>query len=292
MFNIPNLFTASNMLCGIIAILLSVSGRIDLAPFAIYLGAILDFFDGFLARKLNQQGELGKQMDSLADMITFGVAPGVMMMVLLSYSSMIYFGDSYNTYFHNIKIDQNWIEQILYIDYGNLKFHQRAALGFTVWCHLLIEFKLNFAQLVFPFIALTIPFFSIFRLAKFNIDTRQSDSFIGLNTPANTIFFTSFPFLIGNYAYNNVNNSYSFINNPYFIAVLIVIMSFLLVSEIPFFSFKFKHFKWKGNELRFLFLITCGILIPTILVWSIPIIILLYILLSVVENLFIKKQTI
>ena len=92
MFNIPNLFTASNMLCGIIAILLSVSGRIDLAPFAIYLGAILDFFDGFLARKLKISGEMGKQLDSLADMITFGVAPGVIMMVVLVIS--IYMDES------------------------------------------------------------------------------------------------------------------------------------------------------------------------------------------------------
>ena len=287
MFNIPNLFTASNMLCGIIAILLSVSGRIDLAPFAIYLGAILDFFDGFLARKLNQQGELGKQMDSLADMITFGVAPGIMMLVLMSYFTMLNIGEEVP-----FQEDVYW-RQFLMDTGGLIKFHSRVALGFVAWYNLLFEFKLSFIQFIFPLIALLIPFFSIFRLAKFNIDTRQSDSFIGLNTPANTIFFTSFPLILSYYSYNHYHNSFLlFLKNPYIIAVFIVIMSLMLVSEIPFFSFKFKHFKWKGNELRFLFLITCGILIPTILVWSIPIIILLYILLSVVENLFIKKQTI
>ena len=83
MFNIPNLFTAANMLCGVLAIILALAGRIDIAPFLIFLGAILDFFDGFLARLLKQQGELGKQLDSLADMITFGLAPGVIMMVVL-----------------------------------------------------------------------------------------------------------------------------------------------------------------------------------------------------------------
>ena len=266
MFNIPNLFTASNMLCGILAILLSVSGRIDLAPFAIYLGAILDFFDGFLARKLNQQGELGKQMDSLADMITFGVAPGVMMLVLLT--SVI--DPTFNT---GNGTPLNWSVQI----------------SFGFWVENIMTGK-SFSFL--PFIALIIPFFSIFRLAKFNIDTRQSDSFIGLNTPANTIFFTSFPLLCFYY-----HGDHSFagelvrtIVTPSILIPLILLMSFLLVSEIPFFSFKFKHFKWKGNELRFLFLITCGILIPTILVWSIPIIILLYIILSVVENLFIKNK--
>jgi CDP-diacylglycerol--serine O-phosphatidyltransferase len=266
MFNIPNLFTASNMLCGILAILLSVSGRIDLAPFAIYLGAILDFFDGFLARKLNQQGELGKQMDSLADMITFGVAPGIMMMVLLA--SVL--NPTFNT---GIGTPLAWSVQI----------------SFALWVETIMTGKpISFI----PFLALIIPFFSIFRLAKFNIDTRQSDSFIGLNTPANTIFFTSFPLLCFYYQgdHSFAGELVRTILTPSILVPLIILMSLLLVSEIPFFSFKFKHFKWKGNELRFLFLITCGILIPTILVWSIPIIILLYIILSVVENLFIKNK--
>ncbi len=268
MFNIPNLFTASNMLCGIIAILLSVSGRIDLAPFAIYLGAILDFFDGFLARKLNQQGELGKQMDSLADMITFGVAPGIMMMVLL-------------TNFTNPNVNFCTSTPISF----------QFQLSFGLWIESITTGK---AFSYIPFIGLIIPFFSIFRLAKFNIDTRQSDSFIGLNTPANTIFFTSFPLLLFYYQGEQsfAGELVRTIITPTVLIPLILLMSILLVSEIPFFSFKFKHFKWKGNELRFSFLLTCGILIPTILVWSIPIIILLYIILSIVENLFLKKASI
>ena len=83
MFNIPNLFTAANLLSGIFAILFTLMGRIDIAPFLIFLGALFDFFDGFIARKLNQAGELGKQLDSLADMITFGLAPGIFMMVVI-----------------------------------------------------------------------------------------------------------------------------------------------------------------------------------------------------------------
>jgi CDP-diacylglycerol--serine O-phosphatidyltransferase len=268
MFNIPNLFTATNFMCGITAIILSLSGRIDLAPFAIYLGAVLDFFDGFLARKLNQQGELGKQMDSLADVVTFGVAPGVMMMVLLSYLSL-----------NNVRFE------------ADMQLDTILALSFETWVDSILSLHI---RSFIPLIGLIIPFFSIFRLAKFNIDTRQSDSFIGLNTPANTIFFTSFPlllfiyqddFFIGNTFINSIISTYS-------LTPLIILMSVLLVSEIPFFSFKFKHFKWKGNELRYSFLITCGILIPTLLVWSIPIIILLYIILSIVENLFIKKASI
>ena len=268
MFNIPNLFTATNFMCGITAVILSVSGRIDLAPFAIYLGAILDFFDGFLARKLNQQGELGKQMDSLADVVTFGVAPGVMMMVLLSFLSL-----------SNVRFD------------ATLTLDGILAISFETWLDSILSLH---PRSFIPFIGLIIPFFSIFRLAKFNIDTRQSDSFIGLNTPANTIFFTSFPLLLFIYK-DDFFASGTFINkiiSTYTLIPLIILMSILLVSEIPFFSFKFKHFKWKGNELRYLFLITCGILIPTLLVWSIPIIILLYIILSIVENLFIKKASI
>jgi CDP-diacylglycerol--serine O-phosphatidyltransferase len=165
------------------------------------------------------------------------------------------------------------------------------AVSFETW----LDSILNLHPRSFiPFIGLIIPFFSIFRLAKFNIDTRQSDSFIGLNTPANTIFFTSFPLLLFIYQEDFLIGN-TFINtiiSPMILIPLIILMSILLVSEIPFFSFKFKHFKWKGNELRYLFLITCGILIPTLLVWSIPIIILLYIILSIVENLFIKKASI
>jgi CDP-diacylglycerol--serine O-phosphatidyltransferase len=199
-------------------------------------------------------------------MITFGVAPGIMMMVLLA--SVIH--PSFNT---GNGTPLTWSVQI----------------SFAMWVETIMNGK---PSSFIPFIALVIPFFSIFRLAKFNIDTRQSDSFIGLNTPANTIFFTSFPLLC---FYYQGNHSLSgelvrTIVTPSVLVPLIILMSLLLVSEIPFFSFKFKHFKWKGNELRFLFLITCGILIPTILVWSIPIIILLYIILSVVENLFIKNK--
>lgn len=272
-FNIPNLFTASNMLCGISSILLSLTGRIDLAPYPIFLGAIFDFLDGFLARLLKQQSELGKQLDSLADMITFGLAPGMMMMVLLTYV-----------------VQPTLLSEILMSPLlADTSFVLQVKIGFYSWIDQVMKFE-NFSWI--PFIALLIPFMSMFRLAKFNIDTRQSESFIGLNTPANTIFFTSFPLLLVS-AYNqgNILNAFIFkVIQPEIIIPLILLMSFLLISEIPFFSFKFKSFKWKGNELRFSFLITCLILIPVLLVWSIPIIVLLYIVLSIIENIFFKKK--
>ena len=266
MFNVPNLFTATNMLCGAIAILLSLTGRIDIAPFVIYLGAVLDFFDGFLARLLKQQGELGKQMDSLADMITFGIAPGIMMFVVITY---IIFPKS---------------QELV-----TLEFSTQVQIALHDWMAKFGKLK-EFSLL--PFVALIIPFFSLFRLAKFNIDTRQTDSFIGLNTPANTIFFSSIPLLCTTYL-NKEGISHQFLNQLLTLKIIIpltIIMSLLLISEIHFFSLKIKHFKWNGNQLRFLFLITCLVLIFTLVVWSIPIIILLYIVLSLIENLIIKNK--
>ncbi|MGV3631609.1 MAG: CDP-alcohol phosphatidyltransferase family protein [Bacteroidota bacterium] len=255
MFNIPNLLTACNMLSGILSILLALSGRVDLAPYPIFLGAVLDFLDGFAARLLKQQGELGKQLDSLADMITFGLAPGVMMFVLLLLTNqetrMV--GNSFN--------------------FG-VSFAMNNTIGF--WA----------------FAAFIIPFFSMFRLAKFNIDTRQSDSFIGLPTPANTLFFCTFPLvmsedLTGGTLEYRVSE---FIFHPVVLITIIIIMSLMLVAELPLFSLKFKHFKWKGNEIRYVFLITCSLLIPLTLYWSLGIIIILYLILSIVENLLKAKK--
>ena len=250
------------MLCGILAILLSLAGRIDLAPFLLFMGAILDFFDGFVARLLKQQGELGKQLDSLADMITFGLAPGIFMFVLLIFvqdGAIFHENGQFNSF-----VVYDWFTSL-----GTLKVTNYL-----------------------PFVALLIPFMSMFRLAKFNIDTRQSVSFIGLPTPANTIFFTSFPLIL-----SQISSASSFqmevievIFKPSVLVGIICVMSLFLVAEIPLFALKFKQFHWKGNEIRYTFLITCLVLIPFLLVWSIPIIVLLYIVLSVIENVFLKKK--
>ncbi len=273
MFNIPNLFTAANLMSGILAVIFSLMGRIDLAPFFIFFGAICDFLDGFLARKLNKMGELGKQLDSLADMITFGLAPGIFMMVVMIISltnlQNELMSPTFKTHINYIMTD--WKNAVFY----NVPNDLDTPLKYT------------------PFFALFIPFMSMFRLAKFNIDTRQTDSFIGLNTPANTIFFTTFPLiLMMEYSSKGYQNSWLIaIFQPGFFIVLIGCMSLLLISEIPMFSLKFKHFKWNGNQIRYYFLITCGILITFLLVWSIPLIVLLYIVLSFFDNKLNKKQT-
>ena len=246
------------MLCGVFSILLAVSGRIDLAPFPIFLGAVFDFLDGFAARLLKQQGELGKQLDSLADVITFGLAPGIIMLVLLINSA--HFSASFDP--------------------------AAYKAGFDTWISELLNGKIpDFI----PFTALIIPVFSMFRLAKFNIDTRQSTSFIGLPTPANTIFFAGYPLILC-YTTASGNAFIHLLFHPYLIAAVIIIMSLLLISELPLFALKFKDFKWKNNQVRFTFLLLTLAAILTLKVWSIMVVILLYLLLSVVENYFYKKK--
>jgi CDP-diacylglycerol--serine O-phosphatidyltransferase len=271
MFNIPNLFTAANLICGVVAIILTLVGRIDLAPFAIFLGAFFDFFDGFLARKLKVSSEMGKQLDSLADMVTFGVAPGLLMMVVMIVTIYIdgpFFEDNFVSHVH-FQI-QNWVNAVFY----NVPNNMDASIKYL------------------PFVGLFIPFMSMFRLAKFNLDTRQSDSFIGVPTPLNTLFFTFFPLILWmEYdVWSKDPGIFEYIFNPYFLVGLILLMSLLLVAEIPLFALKFKHFKWKGNEIRFIFLLTSVILIATLLVWSIPLIVFLQLILSIIDNTYSKKQ--
>lgn len=255
MFNIPNLFTAANLISGCFAIILAFAGRIDLAPFAIFAGAIFDFFDGFLARKLKVAGEMGKQLDSLADMVTFGLAPGMIMLMFL-----------------------------IGITTENMSMHSLGS-----WVDNVAEGNVNNLT---PLVALFIPFFSLFRLAKFNIDTRQTESFIGLPTPANTLFFMSYP-LVACYSTDQIGQWEGismFMFHPVSICLAIIVMSLLLVSEIPLFSLKFKSFTWKGNQIRYQFLLISLIFILLFKAWALALIVFLYLVLSVADNYLFKSQ--
>jgi CDP-diacylglycerol--serine O-phosphatidyltransferase len=279
MFNLANLFTAANMLCGFVAIILTLAGRIDIAPFFILGGAVLDFFDGFIARKLKIAGPMGKQLDSLADMITFGVAPGMLMLVMIilgiDISSLIPADDGARVY-------QNDLSYFVYF--------QVAA-----WFQALVyEVPNNFdASIKFlPFVSMAIPFFSMFRLAKFNIDENQSDKFIGVPTPLNTIFFLFFPL----YFYNNLQNwghQPKFIHalfDCYTLSAISVLFSLLMVSNIPMIALKFKNWTWKDNYFRFSLIGISLIIIPILTFWAIPIIVFLYLFLSLIENYQTKKK--
>jgi CDP-diacylglycerol--serine O-phosphatidyltransferase len=279
MFNLANLFTAANMLCGFVAIILTLAGRIDIAPFFILGGAVLDFFDGFIARKLKIAGPMGKQLDSLADMITFGVAPGMLMLVMIilgiDISSLIPAEDGARVY-------QNDLSYFVYF--------QVAA-----WFQALVyEVPNNFdASIKFlPFVAMAIPFFSMFRLAKFNIDENQSDKFIGVPTPLNTIFFLFFPLF---FAYNlqNWGHQPKFILalfDCYTLSAISVLFSLLMVSNIPMIALKFKNWTWKDNYFRFSLIGISLIIIPLLTFWAIPIIVFLYLFLSLIENYQTKKK--
>lgn len=275
LFNLPNLLTGSNFLCGIFSIVYCFAGRMDIALILIMIAAVCDFFDGFTARLLSISNEFGKQLDSLADIISFGVAPGIIMMFMIA----VFIQDS----------------QILFIEIKDAPtFIQYQTQS---WLNALVhgipnDFDASIKYL--PFCGLMIPFLSLFRLAKFNIDVRQSHSFIGIPTPLNTFFFLFFPlyFILNYHSWFEITSSqYGILFNPYIVASICLIFPVLLVAEIPLLAIKFKNFKWKGNEGRFIMLISSAIVIPIFLVWSIPIILLLFLLLSYLDlTLFNKTE--
>jgi len=241
--HIPNAITCCNLLCGCLALVQAFEGNLVYAAYLVGLGAIFDFFDGFAARMLKVSSAIGKDLDSLTDMVTFGVVPGVMMFQMLLMSIEIKEG---------MYSDRSWIsDHSHYFAYG----------------------------------AFIITIFSAIRLAKFNNDTRQTDSFIGVPTPAVAMFICSIP-LILRFSEININL------NPYTLILISCILSFLLISELPLFALKFKHFKWKDNEIRFVFLGLSLVMLFTLQFVGIPLIIILYILMSVVNNYLIKKPSV
>ncbi|HKM92295.1 MAG TPA: CDP-diacylglycerol--serine O-phosphatidyltransferase [Prolixibacteraceae bacterium] len=237
----PNLLTTFNLLSGVIGLYFAFKHQLNIAFTLMVIGALFDFSDGFVARLLKVSGELGKQLDSLADMVTFGVLPGV---IVFSIQYQMIIGEAGN--------------------FNNLSFLQ--------WVLLLSP--------------LLIPALSALRLAKFNIDTRQSQSFIGLPTPANALFFASLAYTI---LYTN-NPVSTFAANPIVIAVLTLLFSYLLVAEIPLFSLKFKSLKFKENIVRFSFLFFSALVIALLKIPGIAIVILLYIATSLVENMIVRQK--
>lgn len=235
--NIPNFLTCCNLLCGCLAIVQVFEGNLNWASYLIGIAAIFDFFDGFAARLLKVSSSIGKDLDSLADMVTFGVVPGLIMykMIFIVYLST------------NGNISFELIEQKLYLCY----------------------------------IAFLIPIFSAIRLAKFNNDTRQSESFIGLPTPANAIFIGSLVL---------ISKEYSSRLTPEILCLLSILLSLLLVAPLPLFALKFKSFAFKGNRIRYFFLGVSLILLVSLQVEGIPLIIVLYVLLSLVSNVRRRKK--
>ena len=223
--HIPNTITLLNQFSGIVACIFAYNSRFDLALLFVLIGATLDFMDGAMARLLRVSSPLGKELDSLADVITFGLVPGMIAFRLL----------------------------------GPLA---------EVWEYM-------------PYLGFLITLFSTYRLGKFNIDERQTTSFIGLATPANAIFWLGLA-----YGYQSLLSAVS----PWFVLVAVVVSSYLLVCELPMFSFKFHNFGWAENRIRYMFIIGAIVLAVVFFRQSLPLIILWYILLSVVGALTIKRK--
>lgn len=223
--HLPNFLTCCNLICGCLGIVFLLENRTIPAAYFVWAACIFDFFDGFAARWLNVSSPIGKELDSLADVVSFGVLPALVMYKLIgTHTSM-------------------------------------ASL---------------------PYLGFSIAAFSALRLAIFNVDTRQSDSFIGLNTPANTLFITSLPLLPMSIT--------SWLFQDYILVIITLVFSLLLVSPIEFFALKFKNFKWSENKLRFTFLGISVLLIIILKFVAIPLIILLYIVLSLADKAIFSRK--
>ena len=219
------------MICGCIAIVQIFEGNLNWAAYLVGIAGVFDFFDGFAARLLKVTSPIGKDLDSLADMVTFGVVPGLIMYKLIF---LVYLNA-------NLSVSFELIEKKLYLCY----------------------------------VAFLIPIFSAIRLAKFNNDTRQSDSFIGLPTPANAFFIASLVF---------VSKDYGHRFTPEILCLLTLLLSLLLIAPMPLFALKFKSFGFKRNEIRYFFLGLSVVLLLGLQTLGIPLIIILYILLSLINN--------
>lgn len=234
--HIPNAITCLNLFTGCVAVYLIFQtgpGNITSLEFAAYLvglAAVFDFLDGMLARLLHAYSEIGKQLDSLADMVSFGFVPGAILFKLM----------------------------------------QKSALSDPATS--LLEAEL------LPFAGFIIIIFSALRLAKFNIDTRQTTSFIGVPTPANSILVASLPLILANDQFHLSG----IILNYYVLLGLTLFMSYMLVAEIPLFALKFKNLSWKDNAKPFIFLLLVLPLLFILKFAAIPVIIALYVLLSLI----------
>lgn len=236
--HLPNFITLLNLFSGSIAIIMAFEGNLSTASYFIGIAVVFDFFDGFLARLLKAYSDIGKELDSLADIVSFGVAPSIIM-------------------FHLLKLSLN-------IDKFPLSFDITTLVDIVVLLS-----------------AFLITVFSALRLAKFNVDKRQKDTFIGLPTPASAILIASLPVIM----YNSDNFLIKqVILSIYFLVPLIIFLSFLLVAEFPMFSLKFKSINFTNNKIPYIFIGISVILLIILQYLAIPIIIIFYIVLSAVNN--------
>ncbi len=223
--HIPNMITCCNLISGCIATYWAFCGVWDVALLFIVIGAVFDFFDGMSARLLGVSSPIGKELDSLADDITFGFAPSAIIFDFM-----------------------------------------KGGVEYLPWHYLI-------------YIAFLMAAFSALRLAKFNLDERQSMGFIGLPTPANALFWGALLVGAGDWL----------LSSPYLYYAVVagmLLSCWLLVSEVPMFALKFKSLGFKGNEIKYVFVLTSAVLIILFNIIGIAIVIAWYILLSILTNCF------
>lgn len=228
---IPNTITLGNLFCGCIAVVFTFQQNFEMAFLFVCFGIFLDFFDGFFARLFKVSSPLGLQLDSLADMVTSGVVPGLIMYQLMSSGS-------------------GWSSPFV------------------------------------PFLGFIITLGSCYRLANFNIDTRQTDSFIGLPTPANALFILSLPLV------KATTESFfvlEILTDHGILLAISLLSAYLLNAEIPLFALKVKKFNFADNKIQIVFLLLSLLLLGFLKYLGIPLVILTYVLLSVINNKFLKK---
>ncbi|MFN0276637.1 MAG: CDP-alcohol phosphatidyltransferase family protein [Chitinophagales bacterium] len=252
--NLPNILTLFNLFLGCMAIVYIFQdhmividqkknmfidlGKINLACYCVFLAAFIDFFDGFIARLLKAQSKLGEQLDSLADMVTFGLVPGVILFELLARS-----------YYASVEA----------FDYPILYY----SIGFAV------------------------TLFAALRLAKFNIDERQVTEFRGLPTPSMALIVCSLPLII----LKDELGLAALLTNKWFLLVLIILLCYLMVSDLRLLSLKMKNFRFAENNWQYMILLLAtavllwGLFIAQILFVLIPLVIMIYIILSIAKNI-------
>lgn len=240
---IPNVITLLNLLSGLIALVYAFDDNLQMAFFWVCMGIFLDFWDGFAARSLKVSSPLGVQLDSLADMVTSGVVPGVAMYQLLAHIQE-------NNQIYSVTEDTFYMKLV-------------------------------------PFIGFIITLGSCMRLAKFNIDTRQTDSFIGLPTPANALFILSIPVIMATTPFDFLIDIFS---NPYILVFISFFSAFIMNAELPLFSLKIKSKKLSDNKVTILFLTSCILALIFFQYTAVPFIIGFYILLSIILNKSSKKS--
>lgn len=238
---IPNFITLCNLFFGCIAVVYAILGNLPWAAGFLILGIFFDFFDGLAARAFKVESPVGKELDSLADVVTSGLAPGIIMMQMLYMASQ-----------ENVPV-QLWEEQSMQLD----------------------------AQTFLPLLGLLITLASAYRLAKFNIDERQTTSFIGLPTPANALWILSLPLIL---IYQPSEIATELLLNKWVLIFLTLLSCFLLNANVKLFSLKFKTRGFKANSIRYIFLIVSIVLLIAFWFAAIPLIIFLYVLLSLLAK--------